>query len=375
MSKILLVGATGYVGGTVLSQLLASTEASLRGLTFDVLVRREYQAEKLRSVYKNRINTVFWAGLEDVKSIEGIASRYDIIINTGSGFIIAGAKAFVDGLSSRVEAGLPTPWLLQISGCTNLVDLDASQRPIEWNDERDGRAVFDHMKSLDAKEPYPQRTAEIVVLETAAKRGVQAISLQAPCIFGEGTGQFNRQGIVVPSILKYVVDHGHGFKLNDTANFDWVHVLDLADYYVLLIRTILERSDRGVGYIPSGEQGILFPTAGRALMTDINQKALDVAFETGLLPRTDTPQEKEIRLVPLQDIADELTAGFNEVAKRGWGGEKAVKGTVGQSLFGWAPKRQEEAWNQDFRDELVALKEGRRGITISSCVGASVEQP
>jgi hypothetical protein len=137
----------------------------------------------------------------------------------------------------------------------------------------------------------------------------------------------------------------------------------------------LERSDRGVGYIPSGEEGILFPTAGRALLTDINQKALDVAFDTALLPREDTPQEKEIRLVPLQDIAEELTAGFYEVAKRGWGGEKAVKGTIGQSLLGWTPERQEEAWNQEFRDELVALKEGRRGVTIASCVGASVDQP
>ena len=152
-------------------------------------------------------------------------------------------------------------------------------------------------------------------------------------------------------------------------------MLDLADYYVLLIREILERSDRGVAYIPSGQEGILFPTAGRALLTDINQKALDVAFDTGLLPREDTPQEKEIRLVPLQGIAEELTAGFYEVAKRGWGGEKAVKGTIGQSLLGWTPQRQEEAWNQEFRDELVALKEGRRGVTIASCVGASVDQP
>lgn len=152
-------------------------------------------------------------------------------------------------------------------------------------------------------------------------------------------------------------------------------MLDLADYYVLLIRAILERSDRGVGYIPSGKKGILFPTAGRALLTDINQKALDVAFDIGLLPREDTPQEKEIRLVPLQGIAEELTAGFYKVAKRAWGGEKAVKGTIGQSLLGWTPQRQEEAWTQEFRDELVALKEGRRGVTIASCVGASVDQP
>jgi hypothetical protein len=149
----------------------------------------------------------------------------------------------------------------------------------------------------------------------------------------------------------------------------------LADYYILLIRNILERSDRGVGYIPSGRQGILFPTVGRALMTEINQKAVDVAFDAGILPRDDTPTEREVRLVPLQEIADELTAGRCDIAQRGWGGEKAVRGTIGQSLLGWTPKRLQKAWDQDFVDELVALREGRRGYTIDSCIGAPVGPP
>ncbi|KAF3009712.1 hypothetical protein E8E13_008904 [Curvularia kusanoi] len=370
MSKILLVGATGYVGGTVLSQLLASTEFSLRNLTFDILVRREYQAELLRSVYQDRINIVYWDGLDNIQSVKTIASRYDIIVNASSGFKPAGAKAFVDGLATRDRANSPIPWLLHTSGCTNLVNLDLSPQPFEWNDGRDGRAVFDHLKFLDAVQPYPQRTAEITVLETAAKRDVQAVSLQAPCIFGEGTGLFNRQGVVIPSVIRYVVHHGHGFKLNDTANFDWVHVVDLADYYVLLVRTILERSDRGVGYVPSGKEGVLFPTTGRALLTDINRNALDAAFHAGLLPREDTPPEKEIHLASLEDLSEELTAGYWEVAKMGWGGEKAVKGTIGQSRLGWKPKRQQEAWEQDFHDELTAFKDGHRSITISSCIGA-----
>jgi hypothetical protein len=96
-------------------------------------------------------------------------------------------------------------------------------------------------------------------------------------------------------------------------------------------------------------------------MTDINATALDVAFAAGVLPRSDTPQEKEIRLVP---------GGFCEIAERGWGGEKAVKGTIGQKVLGWNPKRSERDWEQDFEDELSAYMEGRRGITINSCVAA-----
>jgi hypothetical protein len=47
MSKILLAGATGYVGGTVLSQLLVNTASSIKDLTFGLLVRDNAQAIKL----------------------------------------------------------------------------------------------------------------------------------------------------------------------------------------------------------------------------------------------------------------------------------------------------------------------------------------
>lgn len=118
MSKILLTGATGYVGGTVLALLLASNEPSLNKLTIDVLIRDSAKASKLKEAYGDRINTVAWTGgLEDTKFIEETAANYDIIVNTGSGFIPEGAVAFVNGLARRVKNGSPAPWLIHISGC------------------------------------------------------------------------------------------------------------------------------------------------------------------------------------------------------------------------------------------------------------------
>jgi nucleoside-diphosphate-sugar epimerase len=372
MSKILITGATGYVGGTVLSQLLDSTASSIKDLTFDLLIRDDAQALKLNNEYGSRINTIKWPGLEDVAFIEETASNYDIVINTGSGFLPEGAIAFVNGLARRIKDGKPAPWMLHISGCTNLSDRPLTQppRPLrEWNDEQDNPEILEYMKALNEKEPYSQRATEVGVLEAAAATGVQAVSVNTPCIFGEGTGQFNKQGLVIPLIMMYVIQHGYGWKLNETANFDWVHVLDLADIYVLLVRTILEREDRGVGYIPSGKNGVIFAAVGRALIKDINQGCLDAAFADGILPREGTPQQKEIRLVPLQEIADKLTAGQSDIAERGWGGHKATKGVVARKVLGWEPKRQQQAWEQDFHDELVALKEDRRMVTIANCVG------
>lgn len=47
MIKILLVGAIGYIGGTIQSQLQTSTQASLQPLTFDLLARCEHQEQAL----------------------------------------------------------------------------------------------------------------------------------------------------------------------------------------------------------------------------------------------------------------------------------------------------------------------------------------
>lgn len=372
-TRILLTGATGYVGGTVLDKLIESQEPSIKALTFDLLVRTEDAAAKLREAYgSDRVNPILWpGGLTNIDFITETAANYDLIINTGTGFIPDGAKAFVNGLARRLKPGHPPPWLLHISGCTNLADRPLTQKAYpdrEW-DDADAAAAYEFMKNEDAVDPYPQRTTEVVVLTAGEETGVQVVSLNTPCIFGEGKGLFNRAGLVIPIAMRYVVEHGYGFKLNDTANFDWVHIEDLADAYVLLTRTILEREDRGVGYIPSGKNGLIFPTVGRVLQTDIIQRCLDVAFDAGILPREGTPSGKEIRQLSLQDAADEMTAGLPSVAERGLGGNKAQNGTMAKKLFGWGPKHLEDAWNKDFVDELDALKDGRRGITMDNCVG------
>ncbi|KAJ4156384.1 hypothetical protein NW754_008012 [Fusarium falciforme] len=368
---ILLIGATGYVGGTVLDHFIKAQDEVLKHLTFDLLVRSEDAADKLRSAYGDRVNPIQWAGLHDVEFISGIASNYDIIISTGSGFITNGAEAFVKGLARRIKPGASPPWMLHISGCSNLSDRPLTQQAYsdrEW-DDTDGNAVYEFLKAEDAREPYPQRTTEVRVLSTAQETGVQAVSLNTPIIFGTGTGLFNQQGIIIPIIMRYVIQHGHGFKLNETSVWDWVHVEDLADVFVLLTRTILEREDRGVGYIPSGTNGIIFPATGRALQLEIMQNCLDVAFAEGILPREDTPSSKEIRQVTLQELADEITAGLTDMAERGWAGTKLMKGTEAKRLLGWNPTRLEEAWKQDFKDELEALRNGQRPWTLESCIG------
>jgi nucleoside-diphosphate-sugar epimerase len=126
-NKIILTGATGYVGGTILDHLIKDTSQSLKEVAIDVLVRKEDQAEKLREVYGGRIGTILWKGLTDEDFIINTAANCDIVINAGSGFFPAGAVAFVEGLARRVKNGKRAPWMIHIAGCTNLSDLPIRQ--------------------------------------------------------------------------------------------------------------------------------------------------------------------------------------------------------------------------------------------------------
>jgi hypothetical protein len=55
--------------------------------------------------------------------------------------------------------------------------------------------MYQFLKQTDAREPYSQRTTEVDVLTAAAQLGVQAVSVNTPCTFGEDKGVFSLQGL------------------------------------------------------------------------------------------------------------------------------------------------------------------------------------
>jgi hypothetical protein len=58
--KILLTGATGYVGGTILHRLVTDAPSAVKKAQITALVRGEERAKKLQEVYGNRITCVLF---------------------------------------------------------------------------------------------------------------------------------------------------------------------------------------------------------------------------------------------------------------------------------------------------------------------------
>lgn len=201
--RILLLGATGYVGGTVLDFLLQSPNPSLKG-PISVLVRGEDRAAKLNERYGDRINTIVYQGLEETDNVIAIASQHDIVINSGVGYHETGGESLLRGL----EAGFADrggkgkePWMIHLSGITNITDRPLSGRsfPERQFDDADPLAVYKYMTEENAREPYFPRTAELKVIHAGEKTGVKTVVVQAPLIFGEGRGLFATRPVGVPS--------------------------------------------------------------------------------------------------------------------------------------------------------------------------------
>jgi nucleoside-diphosphate-sugar epimerase len=206
--RILLTGATGYVGGTVLHRLIACAAAEMKGLQVSVMVRGDGAAgdkriEELKKAYGDRISCIRFTGLDDIDTIRDIASQHDIVINAGTGFHPASAEALVRGLAKcQNRDPSVSPWIIHTSGCSNISDRPLTQQSFpdrEWEDAK-ADVVYEFEAKENAREWYPQRAAELAVLDAGEETGVGAVSIQAPCIFGTGEGLFQNAGLMIPSM-------------------------------------------------------------------------------------------------------------------------------------------------------------------------------
>lgn len=373
--RILLLGATGYVGGTVLHHLLESTHPLLSKHTISVLIRGPDRIAKLQQVYGDRVAPILFNGLDDIDLIARVASQHDIVINAGTGFHPPSAEAIVRALSQRQRdnPGSETrkPWVIHTSGCSNISDnpLAGDAHPDRWFDDADPAAIYEHERAADAREPYLQRTAELAVLGAGEETGVGALVLQIPAIFGQGGGLFDDSPWLVGVMMRFVLDHGYGFGLGDeSGRIGLVHVDDLAQLYVLFVQRILE--DGGEG-LPSGKRGIVFPCVGMALFTDIARGCVQAAFRKGALPKPDGPQT-EVRSVGVDEVAPYVGGGElgRHIASSLWAGHWNTKGTVALKL-GWHPTHLKEAFSSEshYDAELEAMLAGRRVGKLDSITG------
>lgn len=346
--NILLTGSTGYIGGSVLTQLLASQEPALRNITISCLVRRQEQADQLSSKYGKRVSPVLFRDLDDSETIIKVASEHDIIINTTIGFHPESARSLVLGLEKRRVTTGGDAFMLHTSGTSNLADQPISKMHLEKDPRHvfsDHDDIYSYEYARNAKQPYPQRTSELGVIDQGLQSGVKTLVIMSPTIYGLGTGLGNRLTIQVPRYIRSTLASGQAVMVGDVRGvWDHVHIADLARLYEIVVVKMIE----GGQGLPSGKQGVIFSAAGRHSWGEVAKEVAQAAYEAGAI------NSAEVKSVDLAEGAKALTDGNELHVELGFSSNSRTRADVAQSL-GWKAEKTPEDFKKHFREEVDAI--------------------
>ena len=233
---VFVLGAAGYIGGSVASQLIARGH-KVSGLTRSVETAEQFKARGIEPVVGS--NT-------DVAPLHRAASSADVVINAAdveNPYPVATILAALKGSGKR---------FIQTSGTSVVGDKSAGEY---------SHKVYHEDTPLDALPEKIVRTAIHRQVLAAAHDGVHSIVL-CPClIYGKGSG-LNPNSVQIPKMIKQAQTHGVVRYIGKGEHvWSTVHIDDVVDCYLLA----LEKAPAGsFFYVENGEANFLLITASIA---------------------------------------------------------------------------------------------------------------
>ena len=346
--KILLTGATGYIGGSVLSALLSSNHECFKKISITCLVRGQDKADTLTSIFKGRVTPALFKGLDDTDRVIEVASQHDVVVNTLLGYHPESAAALVRGLAQRKKQTGKDVFMVHTSGTSNMADQPITKKYFEDRIFSDKDVdIYGYETMRNNLQPYPQRTSELGVINTGVETGVNTLVIMSPTIFGIGTGTGNRLTIQLPGSIRSTLSSGQAIVIGDGKGvWDHVHIADLAKLYELAVAKILA----GDSDVPFGKKGIMFSENGQHSWMEVAQGVADAAYELGKI------KTNEVKSVSVAEGAKALAGGNELLAELGFASNSRTRSDLGRS-WGWKPEKGAKDWQEHFKEEMKVILE------------------
>ncbi|KAE9406930.1 NAD(P)-binding protein [Gymnopus androsaceus JB14] len=241
--RILLTGATGYVGGTTLTTLLA------RGgdVKITCLVRGNNRAALLRK--QLAVATVV-VDLDDTEKVKKAAAEADVVINAANADHPTGAQALVDGLEDRLNATGKKCIIVHLSGTGSLAD--------QSKGEPSSGKIYQDLDCADIRlVPVTKvhRSTDLVITSASERGVVKGYVVMPPLIYGLGTGPFSRTSVQIPALIRGTLKLGKApYMGKGLGMWNGCYVQDLVDLLVILMDDGLSANPQAA----TGDEGYYF---------------------------------------------------------------------------------------------------------------------
>ncbi|KAF5368032.1 hypothetical protein D9758_004335 [Tetrapyrgos nigripes] len=346
MTKILLTGITGYIGGSVFCRLMKRPDFS----SFDIraIVRSPEKAEKLKSKFNV---TPIIGSHSDIPFMTKACSEVDIVIATADCDDIQAAEGTLAGLKKRFESTGKKPILINTSGTGVLIDDARGMYP--------GTTIYDdadpdQMESLPESQPH--RPVDLKILVGDKENYVRAYIILPCTIWNFATGPLFEAGISnprsmqIPALARASLDRGNGGMIGEGKNI-WpnVEVHELAELYNLLLEAALSPAKSST--LGHGRTGYYFGATDEHKLFDIGKAIAESLADLGKGKSTD----------PTTFTKEEIDKYFGGSSYLG--SNSRCRATQSRAL-GWDPKKGTKDMLSSIRREVEEeIKEGKNPAT------------
>ncbi|KAI2463184.1 NAD(P)-binding protein [Annulohypoxylon bovei var. microspora] len=335
--NILITGAAGYIGGSVLAEFISRTSSPIKAANLSAVVRTQEQAQSLSKLGVNVIQVDL---SDEAVIIEAVLrNKIDMIIHTASSANSRLASHLIKALGQRRKASGKETYFIHSSVTT----LFAEEGGWPYGEVRDTDPLFEKEKQIGGS--HPVRETNILVTEQAKEHGVTSFILVVPTTYGRGTGEWRKLSVNIPAYTRTSIAHKIVYKFDKDGSPPAVHISDLTALYTLLVEKILQKEP-----ISNGEKGYYFAVAHRAPWWDVMQRLADALYARGLVT------EAKVQVWPSYEVAAEHL-GFPSQFIRAIGTSSGDLVPVNALQLGWQPKWDQQRFLESIDDEIQAVQE------------------
>ncbi|KAK4705659.1 hypothetical protein P7C70_g540, partial [Phenoliferia sp. Uapishka_3] len=319
-TKVLITGASGYIGGSLLKHLLASPTA--KDVKIFALVRSDSQVAE---VQRMEGVTPLRADLSDEKAISAavVDHQITIVIETVDAVSFAPAKAFIEGLAAVGKSTGASTHFFHTSGAK----LVSSHTGIPGDETlSDSSAVYELQKTQIS--PFPPMNPVIAVntdiIDFAGANNVKSYIIVPPMVYGPGEGFGNKTSIQILALFQIVQATRKVFQV-DATETSWMlcHLRDLTSLYITILQAIITKQDP-----PAGKKGFYFAENGQFKWNDLSKGiAANLKVDQSVVPATPADLEEmgKILCCPAAFVPVSVAGSCN------------LRGDNGRAL-GWKPE-------------------------------------
>ncbi|KAI5121374.1 hypothetical protein M0805_001187 [Coniferiporia weirii] len=230
MTSVLILGATGYVGGS----LLIALKQAYPSYTLTALVRSPASFFAVTAAGATPVQGTF----SEHAKISALAADADVVINTGDSDDDGLIQAILTGLRRKYDGGCGTGALIHTSGTGLFLDgKKDGMADLEGKIWDDGNE--DVIKSITPAMLHG--SSDVSVMKAGEEGYLNTFIVCPPLIYGVGTGPTVKTSNFYKYFINSVLKFKHGYIIGDGSNIiDMVHVSDVVALFVLVFRKAVE---------------------------------------------------------------------------------------------------------------------------------------